>query len=690
VTESHAVDVVDRLWRAYAPFQRGRNTFGDLTSMLAILILARFVELVGEPRDEFVKRWARAVAEAPIGVSPLIDLRAAMRSASRHTRFPLPDLPHLNAGFLAGDEESDDVPWVAAFLTALERRPTVAEAGFPEVCELLLERHVQESTFSAGEFYTPRAVARLLIELASPQPGDRILDPACGSGGILAAAAQRIAEPGRVDGASFEAYATDRSNLRLAMMNLAIHGVDRPVVRASDSVALFQSRGNGLVDRVVSNPPFNQRVEDVDIAGWPFGQPPESNANFAWLQVAWTRLSENGTATMIMPPRAAWSDGREAEIRRRMIASGVLFGIIALPPNLFTHTSIPVHIWMLARDKSRHLPIDDTNTVLFIDASRLGTQVPRQPRALTAEDVERISSRLHAWRRSPRATPDEPGFSRSVAHEEILENNGSLDPRRYVDAQEERPTTALDMGRMLDELDRHEGATSSSSVDLQKSLSMCERLTRSRMEPPRVLLRSIVSGTVEGMFEDSKPGLLLAGPSGSLIRAEDYVDAGGIPVVMPKDMTDNGFSVASIRYITEHQAEGLERFRLNHGDVVLARRGELGRCAVVREEQHGWICGTGCFMLRPPAELDADYFAAYLRSPKARKWLEAHSTGSTTMKTISLNVLGELPVILPDLGVQQAIANVMTRLDEHERLLGEQLALTQKMRRDALNGLLAS
>ncbi len=688
--ESHAADVVDRLWRAYAPYQRGRNTFGDLTSMLAILVLAGFVEAVGEPEDEFVKRWARAVAEAGIGVSPLIDLRAAMMSASGHMGFPVPDLRNLNVGFLGGDEESDDVPWAAAFLVALERRPTLAEAGLPEVCELLLERHVQESTFSAGEFYTPRPVARLLIELASPQPGDRILDPACGSGGLLAAAAQRIAEPGRVDGASFEAYATDRSNPRLAMMNLAIHGVDQPVVRASDPVALFQSRGNGLFDRVLSNPPFNQRIEGIDIVGWPFGQPPESNANFAWLQLAWTRLSENGTAMMIMPPRAAWSNGREAEIRRRMIARGALLGIIALPPNLFTHTSTPVHIWMLARDKSRHLPAGEANAVLFIDASRLGSQAPRQPRVLTAEDIERISSRLHAWRRSPRATPDEPGFSRSVAHEEIFENDGSLDPRLYVDVEQERPTTALDMSRMFDELDRHVGTTSSSSVDLRKSLSMCMRLTRSRIEPPRVPLRNIVRGTVEDVFEDSMPGLLLAGPSGSLIRAEDYVDAGGIPVVMPKDLTGNGFSVASIRYITEPQAERLERFRLHRGDVVLARRGELGRCAVVREEQQGWVCGTGCFVLRPPAELDADYFAAYLRSPEAREWLEAHSTGSMTMKTISLNVLGELPVVLPDLGTQQAIAGMMTRLDEHERLLREQLALTHKIRRDALNGLLAS
>ncbi|WP_109003338.1 N-6 DNA methylase [Streptomyces rishiriensis] len=689
-TKSHAADIVDRLWRAYAPYQRGRNTFDDLTSMLAILLLAGFVESVGQPEDEFVKRWNRAVAEARIGLSPLIDLRSAMASANRHRHFPVLDLRNLEVGLLDGDEESGDVPWAAAFLTALNQRPSLAKAGLAEVCELLLERHVQESTFSAGEFYTPRAVARLLIESASPQPGDRILDPACGSGGLLTAAAQWIAKSGHVDGTTFEAYATDRSNPRLAMMNMAIHGVDQPVVGASDPVSLIQRRGNGLADLVLSNPPFNQRIENVDIVDWPFGEPPQSNANFAWLQLSWSRLSENGTAAVIMPQGAAWSNGRQAEIRKGMIVGGALLAIIALPPNLFYDTSIPVHIWILARDKSRHLPLGDANDVLFIDAGRLGTQVPRRPRILTAEDRDRISSRFHTWQRSPRATPDEPDFSRSVSHEEILENNGSLDPRLYIEVEQERPTRALDLSLMLDELDRHDEAMSSSRVSLRKSFSTCERLTRSGIRPLRVPLRSIVDGTAEGPFENSTSGELLAGPSGSLIRAEDYVEGTGVPVVMPKDLTDSGFSVANIRYITEQQAEGLERFRLHRGDVVLARRGELGRCAVVREEQQGWICGTGCFVLRPPAELNADYLAAYLRSPEARKWLESHSTASTNMKTISLNVLSELPVVLADFGTQQAIADAMARLDEHERLLQEHLAVTQKIRSDALNGILSS
>jgi type I restriction enzyme M protein len=151
-------------------------------------------------------------------------------------------------------------------------------------------------------------------------------------------------------------------------------------------------------------------------------------------------------------------------------------------------------------------------------------------------------------------------------------------------------------------------------------------------------------------------------------------------------LTDNGFSVESIRRIPEEQVARLDRFRLRRGDVVLARRGELGRCAVVRDEQQGWVCGTGCFVLRPSGELDADYLAAYLRGPEARAWLDAHSTNSLAMKTISLNVLLDLPIALPDLATQQSIGRVMTHLEDHERLLREQLELTRRIRRDALLG----
>ncbi|MFD3515305.1 restriction endonuclease subunit S [Streptomyces sp. NPDC058657] len=344
-----------------------------------------------------------------------------------------------------------------------------------------------------------------------------------------------------------------------------------------------------------------------------------------------------------------------------------------------------MHIWLLARDKTYHLPAWEADSVLFIDASRTGTQNPRGTRELGREDRARISDRFHAWQTSPRATPDEPGFSRSVPYAEILENDGCpLDPRLYVTPARKQPTAAVDTRRLLDELMERAETTADATAPLCRSFDRSERAARDETEYTRVPLRDVLKGATEGA--PTSPGLLLAGPSGSLIRADHYVEAGGVPVVMPKDLTGTGFRTANIRYISEQQAEGLERFHLRTGDVVLARRGELGRAAVVRAEQEGWVCGTGCFLLRPPAGLDADYFAAYLRGEEARTWLEAHSTGSMKMKTISLDVLGSLPVVLPDLATQQAIADTMRQLDEHERRLHDQIALTRRIRHDALDG----
>ncbi|MGW7606681.1 N-6 DNA methylase [Streptomyces sp. NPDC054766] len=685
-TKGPAAELVDRLWRAYAPFQRGRSTDRDLAAMLAILVLARFIESASEPGDELVKRWTRAVTEAPFGHSPLRDLHAALQVAARHERFPARAVEHLESVF-SDDEARGELPWAAAFLSALQQPPTAAEAGLEEVGGLLLERYIEESSAPTGEYYTPRALTRLLAEAVSPQPGDRVLDPSCGTGGFLVAAAQHIAEQGHAGAASFEGYAMDHRNPQLAMLNLAAHGIDQPLVRASDPGALFRSLGNGMADFVLCNPPFNQRVQGLEHLGWPFGLPPESNANFAWLQLAWSRLSDKGKAALIMPSGAASARGREGEIRREMLIEGALLAVVALPANLFSHTTVPVHLWLLARDKSRHMPTGETDSVLFIDASRLGMQVPRQARVLSPAEGERIISRFHAWLRSPRATADEPGFSRSVVYKEILENDGCpLDPRLYVLPAQERPAAALDTRRLLDELARGAERTAEATPWLGKSFDLSERAAHSETETPRVPLRRIVEGIVEGVFEAPAPGLLLAGPSGSLIRADHYVDAGGIPVVMPKDLTGSGFSTTDIRRVSERQAMELERFRLRNGDIVMARRGELGRAAVVRGEQHGWVCGTGCFLLRPPAGLDADYFAAYLRGREARTWLDSHSTGSMSMKTISLRVLGDLPVALPDLATQQAIADTMAQLDAHEHLLREQLDLTRRIRHGALSG----
>ncbi|MFI2240045.1 N-6 DNA methylase [Streptomyces chrestomyceticus] len=652
--------------------------------MLAILVLAKFLDSVHGPGEELTKRWSRAVAEAGIGYPPLEDLHHAYILAASHDQFP--QIASLDVdNVFAGTGETDDLPWTPAFLTALQESPSAVKSGLDEVGDLLQERFASESASRTGEYYTPRTLTRLLVESLSPQPGDRVLDPACGTGGFLTATAQHIARQGHAGGVSLEGYAMDHRNPQLAMLNLSLHGVNRPLVRASDPASLFRHRGIGMAEFVMCNPPFNQRVQNLDDLTWPFGVPHDSNANFAWLQFSWSHLSDNGMAGIVMPTGAASTRGHETEMRRKILEAHALLGVIALPAGMFSHTAVPVHVWLLARHASRHLPAGETGSVLFIDASRLGTETPRGTRGLGPADRDRISGRVQAWLRSPRATFDEPGFSRSVAYDAILANDGCpFDPRLYVEPAQEQPAAALGVRRLLDELAEQAGSASEATAPLGRSFDHSERAARSEVAVPRVSLRSLLESTVEGELKDRPQ--VLAGPSGSLIRVDHYVDVGGVPVVMPRDLTGSGFSTASIRHISEEQAGKLERFRLRPGDVVLARRGELGRAAVVRDEQSGWVCGTGCFLLRPPARLDADYFAAYLRGPEARAWLEAHSTGSMKMKTISLDVLRDLPVPVPALSAQCAIADTMKRLDAYERLLRDQLALTRRIRHAVLDG----
>lgn len=503
------------------------------------------------------------------------------------------------------------------------------------------------------------------------------MDPACGTGSVLAAAVRHLAERGPLGDSSFEAYAVDRNNVRPAMLNLALHGVSVPQVELADPETLLRDRNLGRADRVLSNPPFHQRIE-----GWgqrQFLAPPESSANFAWLQLAWSQLKEGGVAAVVMPARAAWAGGAEALIRRQMMAQAAVLAVIALPAHLFAGTNIAVHVWVLGRGRSR--PERRRDSVMFIDARSTGGRSSERPRLLSAETVDRIADRFRLWSTGSEEV-DEPGFSRSVAYAELIENAGNLDPRAYL-WTETGPGEATDLNAMLADFERRNRETSEFGVELARIAGAQEP---DGIRYQKLPLKNVVSG---GSTAGGRPVRLLAGPSGSLVRAQDYVEAGGVPVVMPKDISDTGFVEDGIKYISERHAERLDRFRLHPGDIVVARRGDLGRCAVVGEEQQGWLCGTGCFVISPPGTVDPRYLAAFLRSPGARAWLDTHATGSLALRTISLDVLGMLPIALPDLDVQRSIGEAMTSFDAHERRLLDQLAMTREMRSQALNSYLA-
>ena len=292
-----------------------------------------------------------------------------------------------------------------------------------------------------GDFYTPRSVVRLLVEMLEPFKG-RVFDPCCGSGGMFVQSEKFIEEHGgrRTDISIFGQESND-TTWRLAKMNLAIRGIEARVERG-DSF-LNDLHKDLRADFILANPPFNmsywggERLRDN--VRWAYGLPPVSNANFAWLQHIIHHLAPGGVAGVVLANGSMSSNmGGEGEIRRNIIEADLVDCMIALPPQLFYHTQIPACLWFLARNKENGKFRDRRRHTLFIDALKLGVMVDRTHRELMDEEIVRIAATYHAWR-GEKATgeyKDIPGFCKSTTIEEIAAHGYVLTPGRYILAEE--------------------------------------------------------------------------------------------------------------------------------------------------------------------------------------------------------------------------------------------------------------
>jgi type I restriction enzyme M protein len=330
---------------------------------------------------------------------------------------------------------------------------TIAKIGFGKdpgqardilgrVYEYFIKEFARAEGHRGGEFFTPAPVARLLVEMLEPFEG-RVLDPACGSCGLFVQSARFIdSHGGRPEKISIYGQERNQATWRIGRMNLAIHGLSGEIKYTEGGSLLDDAFPTVRADFVMANPPFNQSEWStpaiLDDARWAHGTPPAGNANYAWIQHFLHHLAPNGRAGFVMANGSLTTmTGGEGRIRENLVRADVVDCIVALPPQLFYTTGIPVCLWFLDRDKASNGERDRRGEVLFIDARRMGHKISRTQIELSLEEVATLALTYHSWRgTTDSAHVDQRGFCKSATLDEIAVAGFPLSPGPYVGAPE--------------------------------------------------------------------------------------------------------------------------------------------------------------------------------------------------------------------------------------------------------------
>lgn len=312
------------------------------------------------------------------------------------------------------------------------------------VYEYFLSGFASSEGKRGGEFFTPRSVVRTLVSMLEPKQG-RVYDPCCGSGGMFVQSENFIEDHGgRRDDISVYGQEINHTTWRLAMMNLAVQGIDAEIKWNNEGSFIRDELPDLRADYILANPPFN--ISDwggerlTEDARWKFGTPPRGNANYAWLQHILHHLAPRGTAGVVLANGSMSSQqSGEGDIRRELIKADKVDCMVALPGQLFYSTQIPACLWILANDKSANGHRNRRGEVLFIDARNMGHMVDRVRRDFAEEEIEKIAETYHRWRaKAPEEEyKDELGFCASADLATIRKHEYVLTPGRYVGAAEE-------------------------------------------------------------------------------------------------------------------------------------------------------------------------------------------------------------------------------------------------------------
>mgnify|MGYP000962886340 CR=1 FL=1 len=372
--------------------------------------------------------------------------------------------------------------------------------AFGRIYEYFLGAFAKSEGQGGGEFYTPGSIVRLLTEVIEPYHG-RILDPACGSGGMFVSSARFIAEHQKNPASELSINGVEKTDEtgRLCRLNLAVHGLDGDIRHGGNINSYYDDPHNatGRFDFVLANPPFNVNAVDKerlkDSVGpsrrFPFGLPRTDNANYLWIQLFYSALNSSGRAGFVMANSASDARSSELEIRRQLIESRAVDVMVAVGPNMFYTVTLPCTLWFLDKGKVRTPRAD---TVLFIDARQIYRQIDRAHREWTEAQTCFIANIVRLYRGetldfilggeeakakieevfgyNPRYA-DIPGLCKAATLSEIEAQGWSLNPGRYVGVAPGEAVSDEDFKEQLEALNEELETLNAQARELEQTIA---------------------------------------------------------------------------------------------------------------------------------------------------------------------------------------------------------------------------
>lgn len=308
---------------------------------------------------------------------------------------------------------------------------------FGQVYEYYIGAFAKYIPTKGGEFFTPKSLVELMVDILEPYKG-RVYDPCCGSGGMFVQCSKFVKEhQGLVGDISIFGQESNPGTWKMAKMNLAIRGLEGNLGERNGDSFTDDLHKSLRADFIIANPPYNlKEYWKPSLEGdprWVFGRPDDKNANYAWLSLMYSKLSPKGKAAILMPNGATTSNtSADYEIRKKMIENGKVETILALPNKLFNNVSISVQCWILDKAKNN-------TDILFVNADNMGTLISRKIRVLESSDIKKIVKAYKDFESG--CLKDVPGFCKRSTIDEIREKDYSLNPGRYVGADESNKMT---------------------------------------------------------------------------------------------------------------------------------------------------------------------------------------------------------------------------------------------------------